>query len=233
MELVLKRRYHAEISASSTNRPKKIRIGVLTGLHLPSIDRHELRRSKVVAGSAVLRHQLPFSSAKRQASNSYGRATARRCGQAESLRRLVQVAHECTGLCSGHALALVDCDSVHSREINYHAAIAHAEPSSVVASATHGQRQILALRKIECACDVRRAGAANDQRRTPIECEIENQARRLIVGHLWGDHVSGNLGSQIPNCRRIERSCILLASSKNLAPAAEQIDRRTVNRRRG
>jgi hypothetical protein len=44
-----------------------------------------------------------------------------------------------------------------------------------MASATHGQWQILVLSKIESPRDVGRAGTANDQRGTPIECTVENQ----------------------------------------------------------
>src|SRR5580704_13934174 len=135
MEPILEGGGHAKISASAANRPKKIWIRVLTGLDLLSIDRHKLRRYQVVARGAVLRHQESLSSAERQASNSYIRATTRCRGQTEVLRCVVQVAHQRTCLCPGHALARVDFDPVHPGEVDDHAAIAHAESGSVMAPA--------------------------------------------------------------------------------------------------
>src|SRR5580693_10547430 len=99
MEPILEPGDHREISASAANRPEKIWIGVLAGLDLPSIHRHELRRYQVVAGSAIFRHQLPLASAERQAGNSYRRTTTRRRGQAEALRCLVKIAYQRACLC--------------------------------------------------------------------------------------------------------------------------------------
>jgi hypothetical protein len=93
---------------------------------------------------------------------------------AEALRCVVQVAYQRTCLCPGHALACFDFDPVHPGEIDHHAAIAHAEPGSVMA--THRQWHILALDKIESQSDVGCAGTAHDQRRTLIECAVEDQA---------------------------------------------------------
>jgi hypothetical protein len=182
MKPVLERRHHTEISTSAANGPEEIRIGILTGFELSPIHCYKLRRYQVVARGPVLRHQLPLSSAKGEAGNSYGRTTARRGGEAESLRCLVQVTHQCACLCAGHALVCVDFDSVHPGKVDHYPGIAHAEPSPVMASATHGQRQILDLGKFERPRDIGCAGTTHDQRGTLIECAVKDQAHRFIVG---------------------------------------------------
>ena len=89
---------------------------------------------------------------------------------------MVQVAYQRTCLCPRHALACVDFHPVHPGEIDHHAAIAHAGSGSVMASATHRHGQILVLGEFKRPRDVGRTGTANDQRRTPIECAVEDQA---------------------------------------------------------
>jgi hypothetical protein len=126
--------------------------------------------------------QLPLASAERQAGNSYGRTTTRGGGEAESLRCLVQVTHQCACLSTGHALLCVDFDSVHPGKVDHYPAIAHAKPSPVMASATHGQRQILDPGKFERPRDIGCAGTPHDKRGTLIECAVKDQARRFIVG---------------------------------------------------
>jgi hypothetical protein len=117
----------------------------------------------------------------------------------------------CTRLRPRHALACVDFDPVHPREFDHHAAIAHTESGSVMASAAHRQWQILMVGKIEHARDIWRTSAAHDQRRTPIECEVENQACRFVVGRLRCDYLPANLGNKFSNRRRIGWSGIRFA----------------------
>ena len=108
----------------------------------------------------------------------------RRRGPAEALRCVVQVVYQRTCLCPGHALACVDFDPVHPvhpGEIDHHAAIAHAESGSVMASATHRQRQILVLGEFKRPRDVGRTSAANDHRRTLIECVSPHCIVRTVV----------------------------------------------------
>jgi hypothetical protein len=73
-----------------------------------------------------------------------------------------------------------------------------------MASATHRQRQILVLGEFKRPRYVGRTDAANDQRRTPIECTVENQARRFVVGRLRCNYVAVNLGNKFSDRRRIK-----------------------------
>ncbi len=146
---------------------------------------------------------------------------------------LVQIAYQRTCLCPGNALACVDFDPVHTGEIDHQAAIAHAESGSVMASATHRQRQILVLGEFKRSRDVGRTGTANDQRRTPIECAVENQACRFIVGRLRCDYVPANLGTKFSDRRCIERSGILFACFEDPPSASKHLNRTPVKRRSG
>jgi hypothetical protein len=78
-----------------------------------------------------------------------------------------------------------------------------------MATATHCQRQILLLSEFQRPHQVGRVGTANDQRRTPIECAVENQACRFIVGRLRCDDMPANLGNKFSDRRHIGRSGIL------------------------
>src|SRR6516225_4963205 len=80
-----------------------------------------------------------------------------------------------------------------------------------MSSATHSYRYPLSLGKVENSRNVGRVGAAYDQSRMPIVCTIGDQARGSISRGIWGNHVPGNLRSQLPDGRRIERSGILFA----------------------
>src|SRR5215469_15113383 len=98
-----------------------------------------------------------------------------------------------------------------------------------MAAGTNSERQILSLRKIENSRDVGGAGAAHDQRRTPIVCGILYETRGFIVGHLRRDDVAGNLGGEPPN-RRIERSHILPAWIGDPPRSTAHFDRVPVKR---
>src|SRR5258708_36425391 len=132
MKLVLERRYHSEITASTANRPEKIRVGGLAGFDLSAVHGQQLCRYQIVTGGAVFRHQQPLSAAERQAGNPHRWATTHRGGEAESLCCLVHIPHQGTGIGTGHALANVDLDLVHSGQIDHEAAVAYAESSAAV-----------------------------------------------------------------------------------------------------
>jgi hypothetical protein len=146
------------------------------------------------------------------------------------LRRFVQIAHERTGFRAGHSFAGVDFHSFHCGEIDHHAAVAHPVPETAVASTAHRQRQILAPSKIESSRYVRRTGTANDHRRTPIECAVENQASRFIVRRLRCDYVPANLGNKFSDRRRIKRSRILFACFEDPPRVSKSADRAPIKR---
>lgn len=75
VELVLQRRHHTEVAASTANRPRKIWMGVLASHNSSPVDGHHFCRYQVVTGSAALLHQATFAPSERQASNSHSWAT--------------------------------------------------------------------------------------------------------------------------------------------------------------
>ncbi len=102
-----------------------------------------------------------------------------------------------------------------------------------MASATHRERQIPGLDKIESPRDIGRTGTAHDQRRAQVECTVEDQARRFIPGGRRRDYVAGNLGSELPDRRRIERSRILFACFDDSARSRKDLNWVPAKRGRG
>src|SRR6266481_2733898 len=130
MKPILKGSYHTEVSASTTNRPEKIRIGFAAGFYLFAIDEDNLRRQQIVAACAMHRHQKAFSPAEREPGHAHVRATTRRRSQPEAHRRRVHVADERTGSRTCQPPWCIYVHSFHRREIDYYAVVAHREPSA-------------------------------------------------------------------------------------------------------
>ena len=60
--------------------------------------------------------------------------------------------------------------------------------------------------------------------RKPIECAVENQSRRFVIGRPRYDQVAANLGSKRSDLRGIHRSHILLACCKNSSHSGKHLD---------
>ena len=218
MQPILERSSDPEVSASAANGPEEIGIGVAAYLELPSVNRYDVSREKVVARRTEHGHQDPFAAAEGETRNSYIGATAHRRGQAEWLHRLVEIAYQRACLRVGDALLFVDFDSLHCGEIDYDAAIAHAESGAAMAAAAYCHRYILSLGKVERAYNVIRTGAAHDQRRVAIKCTIEDQACRFIVRLRCCNDAAGDIGSKLSgsppreaekdSVRQMERCCL-------------------------
>src|SRR5262249_24392791 len=114
-----------EVAASAANGPKQICVRLVAGLHLPAVHGHQLCRQKVVARSSKLPHQFSFSSAERQACKSYGGTSSGCCGQPESVRSRVQIAHQRSCFCTRYALSCVNSDTVQPGKVEHNAALAH------------------------------------------------------------------------------------------------------------
>jgi hypothetical protein len=67
----------------------------------------------------------------------------------------------------------------------------------------------------------------------PIICAIADQARSFIIGRFWRNHVAGSLGSQLPDCCRIDRRRVLFAFPEDPPPFTKQLEGAAVKRRCG
>jgi hypothetical protein len=62
---------------------------------------------------------------------------------------------------------------------------------------------------------------------------LKTRREDFIVGRLRRDYVAGNLGSELPDRRRIERSRILFACFEDWPRSSKHLHRAPIKRRRG
>ena len=144
------------------------------------------------------------------------------------LRRSVEVPDQSARFGAGHSFADVDFDSLHRRQIDYDAAIAHSEPEPTVSSCAYCQGQMLGLGKIKRASDIGRVTATHDHCGTPIECAVEDGARRVVIGSVGHDYLPSNVRRQFTDRLGIERLAILFTPIEKPQRSAQCPKRRSV-----
>jgi hypothetical protein len=93
-----------------------------------------------------------------------------------------------------------------------------------MASSTHREWQLLVLSEFKRSRNVERAGTANNQRRTPIERLVENQACRLILRRIRSDYATANLGSELSDHPRVDRGSILVTRFEDPRALGKRLD---------
>src|SRR5262245_32451372 len=123
MELILKRRRDAKVTAASANRPEEIGLLVLAGSYHLALGSHQFDGAKIVEGEAIFAHQPAQPTAEGEPGNSCAGHDPTRDGQAVQLCFAVELSPGDATLGLDRAILGVDVDPFHGREINHQPAI--------------------------------------------------------------------------------------------------------------
>ena len=147
MQPVLQRGDDPEVPAAAAQAPEQV--GVLVGArrHPLAVGGDDLRGEQVVARGPVLAGDPAEPAAEGQPGHAGERDVAGRGGEAEGLRRPVDVAEQRAGAHARRPRDGVDLDRPLGREVDDHAGVAHGVAGDVVAPAAHGQRQPVLARE--------------------------------------------------------------------------------------
>jgi hypothetical protein len=140
----------------------------------------------------------------------------------------VEVTHESASLSAGHSFGDIYFDSFHRGEVYYDAGVAHSEPEPAVASSAYSQWQVLGQSKIESTRDIVGGCATHDHGRMAIKCQVEDSACRVILRSLGRDYMARDMGGQLPDGLRVERSTIFLIRVEETTRPAKCPQRRCV-----
>jgi hypothetical protein len=143
MQGELERAHDAEVAAAAAQRPEQV--GVLGGRRPdePAVRRDDRRCDEVVAGQAVLALEPAGATAQREAGDARRRDAPAGGGQAVALRGTVDL---CPGGAPAHAgdpRLGVDRDVVHPADVEDEPVLAQREARHGVATAAHGDAQVL------------------------------------------------------------------------------------------
>ena len=161
-----------------------------------------------------------------------GRAPAHDRRQANTLGRRVHVPCERPGRGPRDAPPGVDVHGVHTGEIDHHPAVADAKPRPTVAAAAHGDWQVQSLDEGEHPRDVRRAGAAHDQRRMSVERTVEDLACGVVDRCVWRDDLPGDFRGE-PADRRTVNGNHAIGGDRRSRQVAGRPDPAGAERHRG
>jgi len=186
VQAVLERGDDAEIAAAAAQPPEEV--VVLDGARRDeaSVGGDHVGREEVVAGQAVLSHQPTDPAAEGEARDPGARDQAAGGGEPERLRVVIELRPHDPAFGSRGAVARIDADALHRREVEDDAAVARAEAGDVVPAGADGDDELVPAGEAEACDHVRRAGAANDEGRPPVDHPVPDRAGG-VVGVVAGD----------------------------------------------
>ena len=186
-------------------RPQS-RSGLLVGArrHPLAVGGDDLRGEQVVARGPVLAGDPAEPAAEGQAGHAGERDVAGWRGEAEGLRRAVDVAQQSAGAHACRPSDGVDLDRPLGREVDDHAGVAHRVAGDVVAPAPHGQRQPVLAREAHRRDDVVLVSAPGDERRPAIDHAVPDAPRGFVLPVAGTDQHPGEGAVQSPDRGLIE-----------------------------
>src|SRR5262245_58752037 len=163
MELVLKRGHDAKVPATTPHAPEEV--GVLSGAggKALAVRRNEIDGAEVIGGQAVGAGEPAIAAPQGEPRDPRRGEETHRGGQPKDLRLAVKLAQGEAGLSVGRALHQIDAQALHAGEVDHEAAVADRVAGDAVATAAHGDKQVMLACKPDALDDVRSAGAAHDK----------------------------------------------------------------------
>jgi hypothetical protein len=178
---VLERRRDAEVAAAATDRPEEVRM--LGGADVPhaAVGHDELGGAEVVEGEAVLRHQPAETAAEREPRDARRAHDATGCGESMYLCLAIELLPQHAALRARRALARIDVNALHRREVDHQAVIDGGAAGDVVPAAADGDLQAERARELHGVDDVGRPVAARDEGRPPVDEPVVHAAGVVVT----------------------------------------------------
>ena len=155
---------------------------VLAGRHEPAVGEDDVGFEQVVDRQTVLARQIPSAAAERQAGDAGRRDDAEGHGEAERVRRVIDVAGRAAGFDAHGAARGIHAHALHHRQVDDQPVVAAAEPGAVVAAAADGEQQALLAGEVHGGDDVGDVDAARDEPRPLVDHAVVEGARGVVVG---------------------------------------------------
>ena len=109
-----------------------------------AVGQHHLHAEQVVDRQPALPRQVADAAAQRETADAGGRDDAGRDGQAEGVRRVIDVAPQRAAAGEHRLLLRIDAHVSHRRQIDHQPVVADAEAAGVVAAAADRDEQLVA-----------------------------------------------------------------------------------------
>lgn len=152
------------------------------------IGQDHISLDEVVDGEPVLVRQVSDATAQGKPGNASRRDDAERHGQAECVRRVIDVAGGAAALDANDAPFRIDVNTLHRGQVDDEPVIAAAQPGAVVAAAADGQQQALVSREIYRRNHVGDVRASRNQQRPLVDHAVVELSRFVIRGITGPDH---------------------------------------------
>jgi hypothetical protein len=181
----------AEVPAAAANRPEEVRVLVGTRLHEASVREDDLRGQQVVDREAVAAGEVAVAAAQGQPCDASGRDDPGGDREPVVLRGGIDLAPEGTAADAHRAGCRVDRDLLQRREVDDHTVVDAPEAAAVVATAPHGDAQVVVACEGDHRGDVRRARAARDHGGPLVEHRVEEGACFVVGRVVRADQLTG------------------------------------------
>ncbi len=163
---------HAEVAAAASERPEEVGVLGRAGAHHLTGRGHDLGGLEVVDRHAVLATEPAEAPAERQSGDAGGGVDADRRGEAVGLGGGVEVRERGTAFDGDAAPGRVDSRGLHLRKVDHEPVVAQGIAGDVVPAAADGEQEPVVPREVHPADDVRRGGAASDDRGALVDHRV-------------------------------------------------------------
>src|SRR6516165_9231170 len=141
MKPIFERSDDTKVAAAAAQTPEEIGVLVWADGQKFTLGGDEVGGEQVVAAEAVLAHQPAEHATQSEAGNAGRRDDPAGAGQAKGLRLAVVLAPGEASLGPRNALKRIDPDTLHRREVDHQAAVAHRIAGDVVTAALDRDEQ--------------------------------------------------------------------------------------------
>jgi len=204
MQAVLERGDDPEVPAAAAQAPEQVRVLLGAGRHALAVGGDDLGAEQVVARRPVLARDPAESAAEGETGHAGERHVAGGRGEAEGLRRAVDVAEQRARAHARRPRDGVHLDGSLGREVDHDARVAHRVARNVVAPAAHGEGQAVLASEAHRSDDVVAVRAASDERRPPVDHAVPDAPRRVVLPVAGPDQDAGEIAVQRPDGCLIE-----------------------------
>ncbi len=203
---ILEGRHHPEIAAPAAQPPEQLGVFVGSGAPELTVRRHDVGGQEVVADEPVLAHQPSHAPAEGEAGDARLAHHPARGGEAESLRLVIEVLPQDSGLSPGRLGRGIDVDALHQRQVDHEPVVAHGGSRDIVATATHRDQQALGRGEAHRLQHVGGARAAGDEARPLVDHRVPDTPRGIVSIVAGGEEGTAHSRTKIVDRGGVERA---------------------------
>jgi hypothetical protein len=170
-----------------------------------AIGRDHLDTDEIVTAQTMLVAQPAYAAAQGQPGDACVGDETAGGGEPAFLGCAIQFAPGQAGLGADGAPRRIDLDLLHRREVDDEAAVADRIAGHVVAASPHCNQEVMRASELDDPDYIVRAGAARDQRRSPVDHPVPHRARRVIIWIACANEFAAQAGCEHLHSRPVKR----------------------------